>query len=133
IASMKTAKIADVPVLLVADVDRGGVFASIEGTLALMNPEERQRVTGIIINKFKGKSSLFQDEVRIIDERPDLTKLAVNTYIEHDIEDEDSLSTDNQASHLKDCHLANDEQIDHLSQVVKEHIDWPQIKQMVRK
>src|SRR5690625_6254089 len=64
IANMKTAKIADVPVLLVADVDRGGVFASIEGTLALMNPEERQRVTGIIINKFKGKTSLFQDAVR---------------------------------------------------------------------
>jgi len=131
VANMKTARIADVPVLLVADVDRGGVFASIEGTLALMNPEERQRVTGIIINKFKGKTSLFQDAVRIIEERTGLPVLGVIPYIEHDIEDEDSLSTDNQAFRLKKSYLPSDEQIDHLAQSVKENIDWTRIKHLV--
>lgn len=131
VANMKTAKIADVPVLLVADVDRGGVFASIEGTLALMNSEERQRVRGVIINKFKGDPSFFRDAVRIIEERTSLPVLGVIPYIEHDIEDEDSLSTDNQASHLKESHLPSDEQINHLAQVVKENIEWTRIKHMV--
>ena len=60
IANMKMAEMADAPVILVADIDRGGVFASIYGTIMLMAPEERARVKGVIINKFRGDVNILK-------------------------------------------------------------------------
>ena len=60
IANMGMAKMADDPVILVADIDRGGVFASVYGTIMLMTPEERARVKGVIINKFRGDVNILK-------------------------------------------------------------------------
>ncbi|GAM12203.1 cobyric acid synthase [Mesobacillus selenatarsenatis] len=93
LVNMKVAEIADVPAVLVADIDRGGVFASIIGTLELLTPEERSRVKGLIINKFRGDLSLFEDGVKWLESKTGIPILGVLPYIEnHMIDGEDSLS-----------------------------------------
>jgi adenosylcobyric acid synthase len=77
---------------LVADIDRGGVFASIYGTIMLLTEEERKRVKGVIINKFRGDLSILEDGLRMIEELTKVPVLGVLPYTHLRIEDEDSLS-----------------------------------------
>lgn len=99
LVNMKVAELADVPVVLVADIDRGGVFASIIGTLELMESKERQRVVGVIINKFRGDITLFEDGVQWLEEKTGVPVLGVLPFVEnHMIDGEDSLSIRTQFS-----------------------------------
>lgn len=93
LVNMKVAEIADVPIVLVSDIDRGGVFASIFGTLELLEPAERKRVKGLIINKFRGDLRLFADGVRWLEEKTGIPVLGVLPVLgNHRIDSEDSLS-----------------------------------------
>ena len=94
ITNLKAAAMADAPVLLVADIDRGGVFASILGTLQLLTPDERQRVTGIIINRFRGDVSLLAPGIEEIEERTGVPVLGVVPWIDLHLPEEDSVALD---------------------------------------
>jgi adenosylcobyric acid synthase len=89
------AHMADAEVFLVADIDRGGVFAQVIGTLDLLRPEERRRVQGIVINKFRGDASLFADGVSFIESRTKLPVLGVVPFMrELELDQEDAVTLD---------------------------------------
>src|SRR5208283_5622740 len=69
IANMGFARAADVPVVLLGDIDRGGVIAQIVGTQAVLDPADAAMIRGFLVNKFRGDASLFEEGVRIIEER----------------------------------------------------------------
>ncbi|HEY4532779.1 MAG TPA: cobyric acid synthase [Fusobacterium sp.] len=92
ISNFGMAKIADAPVILVADIDRGGVFASIYGTIMLLKEEDRERVKGIIINKFRGNKEVLEPGFEIIEKLTGVKTLGVVPYADFNLEDEDSLS-----------------------------------------
>ena len=92
IVNMGLAKMVDAPVLLVGDIDRGGVFAQLYGTVALLEPDERARIRGLIINKFRGDVEILRPGLAMLEEKTQLPVLGVVPYLRVDIEDEDSLS-----------------------------------------
>ena len=92
IVNMGMAKMAKAPVLLVADIDRGGVFASIYGTLMLLEEDERAMVKGIIVNKFRGDVDILRPGLKMIEEKTGVPVVGVLPMLHVDIEDEDSLS-----------------------------------------
>ena len=93
IVNMGLARLVDAPVLLAGDIDRGGVFAQLYGTVALLEPEERARIKGLLINKFRGDVEILRPGLAMLEEKTQLPVLGVIPYLKVDIEDEDSLST----------------------------------------
>lgn len=92
IVNMGMAKLVDAPVIIVGDIDRGGVFASLAGTMLLFDEEEKARVKGFVINKFRGDVNLLTPGLKMLEEITNVNVLGVVPYMNVDIEDEDSLS-----------------------------------------
>ncbi len=94
VANMGFAEAVDCPVLLVADIDRGGVFAHVVGTLELLSPSERARVKGVVINRFRGDLALLRPGIDWLEQRTGIPVLGVLPYLHGlDLEAEDALDT----------------------------------------
>ena len=92
IVNMGLARLVDAPVLLAGDIDRGGVFAQLYGTVALLEPEERARVKGLIINKFRGDVEILRPGLAPLEEKTGVPVIGVVPYVRTEIDDEDSLA-----------------------------------------
>lgn len=92
IVNMGMAKMAKAPVLLVGDIDRGGVFAQLIGTVMLLEEDEKSMVKGLIINKFRGDKSILDPGVEMLEEKSGIPVVGVAPYMNIQVEDEDSLT-----------------------------------------
>lgn len=92
IVNMGMAKLVDSPVLLVGDIDRGGVFAQLIGTVMLLEEEEKDRIKALIVNKFRGDKSILAPGIDMLEEKSGKKVAGVIPYMYLDIDDEDSLS-----------------------------------------
>ena len=92
IVNMGMAKMAKAPVLLVGDIDRGGVFAQLIGTVELLEDDEKAMVKGLIINKFRGDKTILDPGVVMLEERSGIPVVGVAPYLDIQVEDEDSLT-----------------------------------------
>ncbi|PWA12221.1 cobyric acid synthase [Pueribacillus theae] len=126
LVNMKVAEIADVPVILIADIERGGVFASLVGTMELFTKEQLARVKGIIINKFRGEIDLFYNGKIWLEKKLNLPILGVvPTFEQINIEAEDSLSQSphEQMNSFEQRELAYEQFAAHVAR----HLDIEQI------
>ena len=92
IVNMGMAKLADAPVFIVGDIDRGGVFASLAGTMLFFTDEEKARVKGTIINKFRGDVSILKPGLKMLEDKINVPVVGVIPYLTIDVDDEDSLT-----------------------------------------
>lgn len=92
IVNMGLAELVHAPVLLAGDIDRGGIFAQLYGTVALLRPEERARVVGTVVNKFRGDVGLLRPGLRQLEKLTGIPVLGVVPWLKTDLDDEDSLA-----------------------------------------
>lgn len=92
IVNMGMARLANAPVLLCADIDRGGVFASLYGTVELLTEDERARVKGLVINNFRGDKTILDPGITMLEELTQIPVVGVVPHLTVDLDDEDSLA-----------------------------------------
>ncbi len=128
IVNMGMAEIADAPVLLVADIDRGGVFASLYGTVMLLEENERSRIKGLIINKFRGDKRLLDSGIEMIEELLNIPVVGTIPFMPLELVDEDTL-----VDYEKKCNTIPQkeediqEELDKLAKMVRENMDMEYI------
>ncbi len=132
IANMRMAEYCKSSVILVTDIDKGGSFASIVGTLSLLDKKHQKLVKGFVINKFRGDLTILYPSYSILRKKTMKPVLGTIPLIEFDIPDEDSLHTNpKQVSWTKKYLKALDKEIDHLALIVNKNLDMKKIRGML--
>lgn len=134
IVNMGLAKLCKAPVLLVGDIDRGGVFAQLYGTIALLAEEEQAMIKGLVINKFRGDVNLLKPGLDMIEDIAQKPVVGVLPMLELDLPEEDSQSLDLQqrtdSGHQpspSDLQEYREKQYDNLARAVRENIDIKEV------
>lgn len=132
IVNMGMAKLVDAPVIIVGDIDRGGVFASLAGTMLLLDEEEKARVKGFVINKFRGDVNLLLPGLKMLEEITKVDMLGVVPYMNVDLDNEDSLSESGKKSYLHELEGLNlkkykENQYDNLADCMRKSLDMEKI------
>ncbi len=132
IVNMGMAKLVDAPVIIVGDIDRGGVFASLAGTMLLLDEEEKARVKGFVINKFRGDVNLLLPGLKMLEEITKVDVLGVVPYMNVDLDNEDSLSESGKKSYLHVLEGLNlkkykENQYDNLADCMRKSLDMEKI------
>ncbi|NLL80733.1 MAG: cobyric acid synthase [Tissierellia bacterium] len=130
--NMGMAELADAPVLLVTDIDRGGSFAALYGTVMLLEPHERARIKGLIINKFRGDKTLLEPGIRMIEDLLNIPVVGVIPYMLLDLIDEDSLVDRNRESKKEEKNLEKEElELRKLSSLIRANMDMDYIYKII--
>lgn len=130
IANMAMADAAKAPVILVADIERGGVFASIVGTFALLEPKHKRRIKGIVINKFRGDERVLESGYERLEKITSKPVLGTIPMIKHSLPEEDSIGKANSAMPSS---RVLESQIKKITSVLEERLDIEAIIGMCRK
>jgi adenosylcobyric acid synthase len=122
--NMGLADMTNSPVILVADIDKGGVFASIYGTVMLLDEPQRKRIKGILINKFRGDIDLLKPGLKMIEDLVNIPVIGVVPYTHLELEDEDSLvEYDKKCNVMKQDAEEIDLEIDRFAQILRDNVD----------
>jgi adenosylcobyric acid synthase len=106
VVNMRVAALADAPVLLVGDIDRGGVFAALVGTLALLAPDDRARIAGVIVNRFRGDRAVLEPGLELLAARTGVPVLGVVPHLGDGlVPEEDSVALDRAVSGVEDARI----------------------------
>lgn len=134
IVNMGMAEMADADVLLVADIDRGGVFASFYGTVMLLEPHERKRIKGLIINKFRGDKTLLDPGIKMIEDLLDIPVVGTIPFTHLELPDEDSLQDyKKECNEIYQSNSDMESELDRLADVVRENMDMDYVYKMIFK
>ena len=132
ISNMGIAEMLGAPVILVADIDRGGVFASIYGTIMLQSPENRARIKGVIINKFRGKVEFLESGIKKIEELTGVPILGVLPHTDIYLDEEDNITEkkplrESVIMDTNDIERQNEEEFKKVEQIFRENVDIAKI------
>jgi adenosylcobyric acid synthase len=128
IANMRMAEYCRAPVILVTDIDKGGSFASIIGTLSLLDKKHCKLIKGFVINKFRGDATMLYPSYSILKKKTLRPVIGTIPLIEFDIPDEDSLHVNaKHVSWTKKYLITLDKEIDYLAEIVKKNLDMKKI------
>ena len=131
IVNMGLAELVDLPVILVADIDRGGVFASLYGTVMLLSENERKRIKGLVINKFRGDKTLLDSGIEEIEKLTGIPVIGTIPYVKLNIPDEDSLvDYDKPANHGGVSREELEIEFDKLMNAIAENMDMKFVEEI---
>lgn len=131
IVNMGLAELVDLPVILVADIDRGGVFASLYGTVMLLSENERKRIKGLVINKFRGDKTLLDSGIEQIEKLTGIPVIGTIPYVKLNIPDEDSLvDYDKPANHGGVSREELEIEFDKLMNAIAENMDMKLVEEI---